>query len=218
MLIPNAQDKYQLLINFCHWRKIHDIPGDFLEIGALFGYGTRQLSAYLSRECRDKNLYVVDVFDPDFDVTATSSGVTMQELYNGWLADTGAPSQWLLYLCNIKGLANVRTIRGDSREITLPTERLSFAFIDGNHQADCVQSDFAMIWERLSPGGIVAFHDYGGDLPLVTKAIDDIAARHAGQAEYSRPLGRQLLYCMVKRHAGSRADRAHRPARSSRAA
>jgi Methyltransferase domain len=218
MLIPDAKDKYQLLINFCHWRKIHEVPGDFLEIGALFGHGTRQLSRYLSRECRNKTLYVVDVFDPDFDVTATASGLTMKELYNGWLAETGAPSQWLLYLCTIKGLTNVRTIRGDSREVSLPAERLAFAFIDGNHQADCVQSDFAMVWERLSPGGIVAFHDYGGDLPLVTEAIDDIAARHIMQAEYARPLGRQLLYCMVKRREGRAAARAHPALRAASAA
>ncbi|WP_243358478.1 class I SAM-dependent methyltransferase [Fundidesulfovibrio terrae] len=203
MLIPDAQDKYQSLINFCHWRKIYQVPGDFVEIGALFGTGTRQLSHYLSRECREKRLFVIDVFDPDFDVTETSGGLNMKALYNEWLAATGAPSQWLLYLCNVHGLSNVHTLRGDSKKVVLPTGAVAFAFIDGNHQADYVQSDFRMVWRKLSPGGVVAFHDYGGDLPLVTKAIDDLAARHAPDIEYKRAVARHSLYFMVKRRACS---------------
>ena len=208
MLIPNAQDKYQYLINFCHWRKVHLVPGDFVEIGALFGNGTRQLSHYLSRECRDKLLHVLDVFDLDFDLTATEHGAVMKDLYNEWLADTGAPSQWCLYLLHIKGLTNVRTVKGDSKEVSLPAGRVSFAFIDGNHQADYVKGDFEMIWERLSPGGVVAFHDYGGDLPHVTRTIDDLAARHAGELEYSRAVPRQFLYFMVKRRQPASASHA----------
>ncbi|MBI4805580.1 MAG: class I SAM-dependent methyltransferase [Desulfovibrio sp.] len=199
MLIPHAQDKYHYLINFCHWRKVHHIPGDFVEIGALFGEGTQLLSHYLSKECRNKLLHVIDVFDLDFDQTATDQGFVMKELYKEWLAERGAPSQWLLYLHNTRGLLNVRTLRGDSKAVILPASKIAFAFIDGNHQADYVQSDFNMIWNRLSPGGVVAFHDYKGDLPDVTRTIDELAERHATDLEYSKAVPRQFLYFMVKR-------------------
>jgi hypothetical protein len=199
MLIPHAQDKYHYLINFCHWRKVHLVPGDFVEIGALFGEGTQLLSRYLSQECRDKLLHVIDVFDLDFDQTMTEHGFVMKELYKEWLSERGAPSQWLLYLHNTRGLLNVRTLRGDSKAVILPASEIAFAFIDGNHQADYVQSDFDMIWNRLSPGGVVAFHDYKGDLPHVTKTIDELAARNATDLEYSKAVPRQFLYFMVKR-------------------
>ena len=63
------------------------------------------------------------------------------------------------------GLDNIRVIVGDSAEVDLPAEQVAFAFIDGNHAATYVRSDFEKVWKLLSAGGLVAFHDYDHDLP-----------------------------------------------------
>jgi hypothetical protein len=73
---------------------------------------------------------------------------------------------------SIAGLPNVDVFRGDSRRLQLPRSPLCLAFIDGGHSAECVTHDFHQAWERLSPGGVVALHDFGGDLPEVTAAIN----------------------------------------------
>jgi hypothetical protein len=53
-----------------------------------------------------------------------------------------------------------------------------FGFIDGNHDPTWVDSDFSLVWQRLVPGGWVGFHDYGGDLPGVTRTIDRLMKVH----------------------------------------
>jgi hypothetical protein len=51
--------------------------------------------------------------------------------------------------------------------------------VDGSHAADDVRSDFERVWERLSPNGVAAFHDYGSDLPGVTNTLHECIGRHA---------------------------------------
>lgn len=208
MFLEQPHAHYHALIAFCEKKKLYDVPGDFVEVGALFGSGTRILASYLKRFCRDKKLYVIDVFDLDFDATVSSGGLVMKELYNTWLKDTGIPSQWLLYLAAIHGLGNVVTLREDSRKVVLPARQVAFAFIDGNHSAEYVESDFNMIWERLAPGGSIAFHDYGGDLPHVTAKIDELVTRHRSEIAHTGAVPKAVLYFLTKRADCRAAERA----------
>jgi predicted O-methyltransferase YrrM len=79
------------------------------------------------------------------------------------------------------GLDNVEVVVGDSAEVELPCERIAFAHIDGNHSARYVRSDFERVWPLVAPGGVVAFDDYGHDLPVVTDTVDALRAEHAGE-------------------------------------
>jgi hypothetical protein len=60
----------------------------------------------------------------------------------------------------------------------LPTKKLCFGFIDGNHSPDYVESDFYLVWNKLSTGGAISFHDCKFNLPYVTKKIDELIKRH----------------------------------------
>ena len=83
---------------------------------------------------------------------------------------------------NIADLTNIIIYPIDSQKMYFnATHRLCFSFIDGNHDSTCVKSDFELLWGKTVKGGVVALHDYGGDLPQVTSAIDILIKDH--QAE-----------------------------------
>ena len=46
-----------------------------------------------------------------------------------------------------------------------------------------MKSDFELVWDRLAPGGVAAFHDYGADLPEVTDTLDACVHARADQIE-----------------------------------
>jgi hypothetical protein len=63
--------------------------------------------------------------------------------------------------------------------------------------AEDVRADFDTVWTRLSPGGLVAFHDYGGDIPGVTHTLHERIGRHAD--EIARVWTRKPMILFVQR-------------------
>lgn len=52
-----------------------------------------------------------------------------------------------------------------------------FAFIDGDHSAECVRSDSQRAMRLLKPDGLIAFHDYASAVdPGVTAVVNEIIA------------------------------------------
>jgi hypothetical protein len=152
------------------------VPGDVVEIGAFRGGGTYKLAKFLQREGLQKKVYTLDCFDIQFDHTENSDGDSMARLYH---ANLKGESQRQAFDRVTDGLRNVVVIAGDSKVVGLPADAVCFAFIDGNHSDEYVTSDFYLVWKKLSPGGVLAFHDYGYDLPNVTAMIDLLCARHS---------------------------------------
>ncbi|HKP89677.1 MAG TPA: class I SAM-dependent methyltransferase [Thermoleophilaceae bacterium] len=177
---PEWSDRvgYEVLLEEIERHRLDRIEGDVLEIGALLGGGTAKLCGWFARSAPAKRVIAVDVFDPAFDKTITAAGWTMEELYANWVGDR---DQRAVFDDVTKGCTNLDTITGDSAAIELPAERLAFAFVDGNHAPDYVRSDFELVWQRLTPGGIAAFHDYGGDLPAVTSTLHRCIGDHADE-------------------------------------
>jgi hypothetical protein len=136
--------------------------------------GTYKL-ARLARK-RGKIVWVVDIFDPSFDATQNSAGFRICELYERHLC--GKSQEQIFYAVNRKNLAHLRVLKSDSKRVEFPAEtRFVFGFIDGNHDPAFVENDFYLVWQRLVPGGVVAFHDYKGDLPQVTGKIEELIQR-----------------------------------------
>jgi hypothetical protein len=154
------------------------VEGDVLEIGSFLGGGTAKLCGWLARHSPDKRVITVDVFDPSFDPTTTLQGWPMGELYAKALEGR---QQRDVFDEVTAGCSNLVAVAGDSTTVEIPAERLAFAFIDGSHVAEHVRADFETAWERLSPGGIAAFHDYGGDVPGVTHTLHERIGAHAGE-------------------------------------
>jgi len=178
---------YENLLDFIKRNKIYEIDGDVLEIGAFLGGGTYKLCKFYEQYAPDKKVITVDIFDPSFDKIECSDGKKMSDLYGRYLSQLGR-SQIEIFKSVTEGCKNLETIVGDSKNIVLSSSKISFAYIDGNHATEYILSDFYKIWDKVPVGGVVAFDDYGYDLPNVTKAIhmiigkeqDKIARIHTG--------------------------------------
>ena len=169
---------YEILLDEIERHGIAAVDGDVLEIGALLGGGTAKLCGWFARTSPGKRVITVDVFDPAFDPTATVEGWAMPDLYALRL---GGRDQREVFDEVTTGCRNLVVVAGDSTTVPIPTERLAFAFVDGSHVPDDVRADFETVWSRLSPGGIVAFHDYGGDLPALTATLHECVGARAGE-------------------------------------
>jgi len=162
---------YELLLDVIIQQKIYQLEGDFVEIGAFLGGGTYKLSKLLERLGTNKKIYVVDIFDPEFDKSICTRGESMAEIYKRILK---GKNQYEIYKEITKNCKNVITIVGDSKKITLPCKKIAFAYIDGNHSPDYVRNDFYLVWDKLVSYGIVSFDDYGYDLPQVTETVHQL--------------------------------------------
>ena len=81
-----------------------------------------------------------------------------------WPEVAGRPNPcWLIcerHLRRSGATERIRVIRGFSGEVLdLIPARFDFAFIDGDHSWDGLQTDWGIVSQRLSSGGIVCLHD-----------------------------------------------------------
>lgn len=166
---------YEALIDFMKANRILDLPGDLAEVGAFCGGGTYKLSKFLSSMASAKRVNVIDCFEIEFDQTESTKGIRMAEHYSHQL--NGRPQKEVFSKVT-QGLQNLEIIQGDSKCAKILAPAICFAFVDGNHAPEYVQNDFYLVWDKLAPGGVVAFHDYGCDLPQVTDALDRLCAQH----------------------------------------
>lgn len=166
---------YEALVDLIRREKLDQAPGDFLEIGCFLGGGTAKLAKAAAGA--GKRVWVVDVFDPAFDATANLAGERMSDLYRRMLR--GRTQEEIFRQVTAPWAGLIHVFREDSMKVRLPDNlRFSFAFTDGNHDPQWVKSDFKMVWQRLNPGGWAGFHDYAGDLPDVTTALNAMMTEH----------------------------------------
>ncbi|MGB9830892.1 MAG: class I SAM-dependent methyltransferase [Fervidicoccus fontis] len=158
-----------------------ELPGDIIEVGSFVGGGTRKLARYALQF--KKRVYAVDIFKPSADLTTCEKGVRMADLYTDYLQKLGL-TMFEAYWFNVSKYSNVITIPKDSKEVKFrASQKFCFGFIDGNHSPEYVVNDFYLVWNSLVPDGIIAFHDYGYDLPQVTETIDNLIEKHKKDIE-----------------------------------
>lgn len=178
---------YENLIEFMEKHRLFAIDGDIVEIGAFMGGGTVKLAAWAGKH--GKQVYVIDVFDPQTDDTMSPTGVSAREVYEAFLQ---GQSMFDVYRAATRRFDNITTLRKDSRTVRFPEDRrFVFAFIDGCHQEAFVLSDFHLVWPHIVRGGAVGFHDYEyADWPEVTTAVKRILSEHGAEiAETSEIVG-----------------------------
>lgn len=162
---------YEHILETIERERLWALGGDFVEIGVFLGGGTYQLAKLLGRHAPERRVYAIDIFDPDVDVTEASDGSPMRAIYRRHL---DGRDQEETYRSVVADCRNVVTIAGDSAAVELPASAVAFAHIDGNHEPEYVKRDFELVWRRAVPGSVVAFDDYGDDLPPVRNAVDAI--------------------------------------------
>jgi len=190
---------YDVLLDFIISRRIFELEGDVLEIGAFLGGGTYKLSKLAEKLSPTKRIFVIDVFDPYFDNIRCLLGTEMRELYRKTLAlYYSGLSQEQVFRWVTRSCKDIVVIKSDSKQVFLSTQKLCFAFIDGCHEPSYVKNDFYLAWERLVSGGVVAFDDYGFDLPQVTRTIDELIELHRSEIKEIVSLGKKIIGLIKK--------------------
>ena len=171
---------YENLIAFMESRQLHRLDGDIIEIGAFMGGGTVRLARYARKY--EKAVYVIDIFDPGLDQTASRGGMTACEVYEAYLEGN---QMLAVYQEATRGFDNVVTIIEDSMKVRFPEEqKFVFGFVDGCHEKAHVENDFHIIWPHLVSGGVIGCHDYKyEDWWEVTEAIEELIEQHRDEIE-----------------------------------
>lgn len=185
---------YEVIIQYIKNNRIHEADGNFVEIGTLFGGGAKKLAVFLKKYSPLKKLYVIDIFDPNFDITKNIHGDTMSNLYLSALKKFRGKTQWQIFKEVTSKQGNIIVIKSDSKKAKIPSRQIAFTFIDGNHQPEYVLNDFYLVWRKTTIGGAVSFHDYGGDLPQVTEAINHLIKTHERNIKTYKVPGRSIIF------------------------
>jgi hypothetical protein len=186
---------YEKLIDYVERANLWQRPGDLLEIGAFMGGGTKKLAD--AARPYGKKVIVVDAFDPDLDPTKNDKGVPMSWVYNAIL---GRRNLRYIFDETTRACNNISVYARDSRSFSLPSDQLLiFSFIDGHHSSEAVTHDFQLAWRRTISGGIVAVHDYGGDLSPVTIAIDRLREELHGNEVGSVQVDRRKTLIVISK-------------------
>jgi predicted O-methyltransferase YrrM len=172
---------YETLIAFIIRTNVLEIEGDFVEIGTFLGGGAYKLAKFLEENESLKKLYVIDVFDPTFDLTKNTDGNTMATLYQSALKNYPGKTQEEIFFEVTKNCTNIVVLKSNSKNVHLPIEHVSFGFIDGDHDPSYVENDFYLLWNKLTSGGVLAFDDYETNLPQTTTKIKEMIYKHASK-------------------------------------
>ncbi len=188
---------YEALVGFLRRRRIVEhVPGELIEIGTRFGGGALKLSRWLERAAPSRRLYVVDTFALDWQ---RGCGEVDDLALPGLRRRYGALSQRAVFDRVCGGRPNVVVLPFDSAKVSAPGV-LCFGFVDGNHEPRYVESDWALVWSALAPGGAIALHDYRYYQPQVTKTIDALVAKHRSEiAEVEVDERKHILFALKKR-------------------
>ncbi len=125
-----------------------------VEIGSLFGKATNLFLNYSSVPVVSVDNYSFDTVyskmkdDGGVDLTSQKySKKEVQAIYSKLLSEYNAKLS-LVVLDSDKAFLNIKN------------ESYDLLFIDGDHELSQVQKDFNNYYSKLSPGGVILFHDY----------------------------------------------------------
>ncbi len=146
------------------------VDGDIVELGCNVGESSKLFRKTLNHLSTSKKLWVYDSFE----------GLPLKSKWEEgtpWQSGTLKTNKETL----IKNFTQNNLLPPDSivkswfneiRDIDLPT-KICFAFLDGDFY-DSIYESLIKIYDRVSDGGYILFHDYKRmDLPGVKAAVDD---------------------------------------------
>jgi len=146
-----------------------NVEGDVVELGCYVGESSKALRRTLNAFSSTKKLYVYDSFEglPPLHECEKNCG---------WRPGTlNTTEDVITKNFEDNGLVKPIICKGWFKDIPndkLP-EKICFAFLDGDFY-DSIYDSLVKVYDRVSVGGIILFHDYGRpDLPGVEKAVND---------------------------------------------
>ena len=147
----------------------NNIEGDIVELGCYVGESSKYLMKTLVETKSTKKLYVYDSFEG-------LPNLSKWEENSGWVSGTLKTSQDVLienFNQNNLPIPNIHKDWFKNIPSNKLPEKISFAFLDGDFY-DSIYDSLTKIYDRVSDGGYICFHDYERfDLPGVRAAIED---------------------------------------------
>ena len=148
---------------------LSNIEGDVVEFGCYVGESSKYLMKTLLNYNSEKKLFVFDSFEglPD---------LSKWEKNSGWKPRTLKTTEEVLTNNFLQNNLPIPIIHKDwfknIPDYKIP-EKICFAFLDGDFY-DSIYDSLEKIFDKVSDGGHILFHDYErNDLPGVKAAIDD---------------------------------------------
>lgn len=165
--------------------------GDFVECGVLTGLSFGVVTSYLDWPQVPKRLYLYDTFN-GIPPSHNSEGRSNQyfEIRNAEDPD----SVFNEAQARFAGLPNVELVKGIVPDTfaTVCPEKISFLHIDMNSAASEIAALNAL-WDRVVPGGLIVFDDYGWSMYGAQKKAEDAFAAERGHSILELPTGQGLL-------------------------
>jgi O-methyltransferase len=164
-----SSDQIRVLLSLLELTINNNTLGDITEFGCYVGESSKYFRMMLDYYRSNKELYVYDSFEglPE---------LSKYEENTGWRSGTLKTTEEILlhnFLNN--GLRPPVITKGwfkDVPEKKIPNQ-ISFAFLDGDFY-DSIYDSLNKIFDKVSSGGIMVFHDYERpDLPGVKAAVDN---------------------------------------------
>lgn len=142
------------------------VSGDVVEVGCFVGATTVFLNQHLHAE-RDVRRYLcVDTFSgfaaDDLAVELTR-GKQLDAVQRECLFGMN-DQRWFDYTMRLNGFANVTTVKGDIKNVTLAerTQGIAFALLDVDLYQP-TRAALAQVWPLLAPGGVIVIDDCQAD-------------------------------------------------------
>lgn len=133
------------------------VPGDVVELGCHVGETSKILQRVIEKRAPSfRQLYVYDSFQ---GLPAPDS-----EKGDGFVEGTLKCDRQDVIENFVNNNLRIPTIvEGWFKDAEVLPEQICFAFFDGDLYSS-IKDSFELIWDRVSPGGIIAVHDYHSEM------------------------------------------------------
>jgi O-methyltransferase len=165
-----------------------EVAGDFVELGVFKAHTTTFVADYLGFQDWPKTWWLYDTFD----------GIPADQLDEGWAeSNQGAYDGTFSFETVRDSLAaypNIKVIKGRVPEILAEQapDRIAFLHMDLNNATAEVQA-LDVLYERISPGGVIVFDDYCWAVSRQQRIAEDAWAEARGLKILPLPTGQGLL-------------------------
>jgi O-methyltransferase len=184
-----SQDQtLELRLNTLAWAGTHalQIGGDFVECGVYKGFCSAFLADYLNFSAVAKSYYLYDTFagiPEDFD-SESNDHPSLAE-----------PGLYESVRDRFASYPNVHVVRGVVPETLheIGPEKIAFLHLDMNSSKSEIAA-LEVLFERVSPGGIIVFDDYGWSAYRAQQIAEDKFVQDRGYRILELPTGQGLLF------------------------
>ncbi|WP_316187573.1 MULTISPECIES: TylF/MycF/NovP-related O-methyltransferase [unclassified Bradyrhizobium] len=170
------------------------IEGDFVECGVYRGDMSWVITEMIDLPSRGRTIYLYDTFSGFSDKYSSSEDYPdAPQFFDFANASYGQQGLYEEVVDRFKGKAYVKVIRGvvpDALVGTAPA-KVAFLHLDLNSPGP-ERAALAHLYDRISPGGVIVFDDYGWSIFRKQKEAADQFMAERGQTILELPTGQGL--------------------------